>query len=255
VNKIRKKLPNQNPQNQENDFLAEVARVIRPGEKLDLIIRSSDDTEDLTSRSSTLYDLVSSSGRIIVAQTSPPMPKSMIGKIIEVSFLARNPEFEHQRFGFRAVASNILANYPLCGGNNGDVIELEYLAEAYERNLRYYFRVQPVLEQPIDLTALCDKEQFNVIDISAGGLCFSGKGLSMLKDIKIGQKLNLSVDIIAQRKMQLETMVVRKFYRDYFEYVGVKFLNMARRDKQVLLSTINRIQRISLRKRSGLYYT
>jgi c-di-GMP-binding flagellar brake protein YcgR len=135
------------------------------------------------------------------------------------------------------------------------VVELEYLAEAYERNLRYYFRVQPVLEQPIDLTVLRENQQFNVIDISGGGLCFSGKGLSMLKDVKIGQKLKLLLDIYGQREMQLETVVVRKYYGAYFEYVGVKFLNIARKDRQVLLSAINRIQRIALRRRSGLYYT
>ncbi len=242
------------PYHQE-DFLLDISKAIRPGEKLDLILRSSDDREDLLLGITTVYYASSSSHRIIVAQTSPPILKSMIGTTIEASFLTRTEEFDCQRLGFRAVVLNILPNYQLHGGGAGEAVELEYLGGPYERNLRYNFRVEPIVEHPVDLTIFGNNERLNVFDVSAGGLCFTRRTSNQCRNIEVGDTLRLSVNLSERERLQLDSRVVRKFYKGHIEYIGVRFSNMQTKDKQILLSALNRIQRIKLRKRSGLHYT
>jgi hypothetical protein len=235
--------------------LVKIDSVIKPGDKLDLIIRSSDDTGDLALLTAAVYDVTSSAEKIVVAQTSPPVPESMIGRNIEVSVLTRTPDFEYRRLGFRAVISKIIPNYQLHGGRESEAIELKRLGKAYERDLRYYFRVQPVPEYPIKLAIRGENKHLNLIDISAGGLCFSRRMSSELQDIEIGDRLDLWVSVNGNERLQLETKAVRKFYKDDFEYIGVRFVNLERQDKQALEATLHRIQRIKLAKRSGMYYT
>lgn len=235
--------------------MVEINSIIKPGDRLDLIIRSSDDTDDLALLNSAVYDVTSSAEKIIVAQTSPPIPKSMIGRNIEVSVLTRTPEFEYRRLGFRAVISKIIPNYQLHGGRESEAIELKRLGKAYERDLRYYFRVQPVPEYPIELAFPGENGHLDLIDISVGGLCFSRRMSSELQHIEIGDRLDLWVSVNGNERLQLETKVVRKFYKDHFEYIGVKFLDLERQDKQILEATLHRIQRIKLAKRSGMFYT
>ncbi len=235
--------------------MVEIKRIIKPGDRLDLIIRSSDNTDDLALLNTAVYDLTSSGEEIIVVQTSPPIPDSMTGKEIEVSILTRTPEFEYQRFGFRAVISKILPNYQLHGGRESPAVELRRLSKTYERDLRYHFRVQPVPEYPIELALPGENGRFNLIDISVGGLCFSRRMSSELQDIETGDRLDLSVALNGNERLQLEAKVVRKFYKDHFEYIGVKFLNLERQARQILQDTLHRIQRIELAKRSGVYYT
>jgi hypothetical protein len=235
--------------------LVEINSAIKPGDKLDLILRSSDDTDDLALLSTAVYDVTSSLEKIIVAQTSPPIPESMIGRNIEVSVLTRTPEFEYRRLGFRAVISKIIPNYQLHGGRESKAIELKRLGKAYERDLRYHFRVQPVPEYPIELALPGENGPLNLIDISVGGLCFSRRMSSESKKIEIGDRLALRVSVNTNERLQLETKVVRKFYKDHFEYIGVKFLDLQRQDKQILQAALHRMQRIKLAKRSGMYYT
>jgi hypothetical protein len=182
----------------------------------------------------------------------------MTGKNIEISVLTRTPEFEYQRFGFSAVISKVLPNYRLHGGRESPAIKVKRLGKAYERDLRYHFRVQPVPEYPIELALSGENGRFNLIDISVGGLCFSRRMSSESEDsedIETGDRLDLSVALNGNERLQLEAKVIRKFYKDHFEYIGVKFLNLQREARQILQDTLHRIQRIKLAKRSGVYYT
>lgn len=228
------------------------SEAIRPSEKLDLILRSSDEAEDLLLGITTVYDTPSSSNRIIVAQTSPPILKSMIGTTIEASFMTRTKEFDCQRLGFRAVVLNLLPDYQLHGGGAVEAVELEYLGGLYEKNMRYNFRVEPVVEGPIDLTIFGVNKRVNVLDVSAGGLCFTRRISSKCRTIEVGDRLRLSMNLGEHETLQLEGRVVRKVYKGHIEYIGVRFSNMLMKDEQILLSTLNRIQRIELRKGSGL---
>jgi hypothetical protein len=179
----------------------------------------------------------------------------MIGRTVEVTFIARTAEFEYKRFGLQTLVSKILPNYGLYGGHIGEAIELRYLTEGYERDLRQYFRVQPMSEHPVYLSIPDSSEQLTVINISGAGLLFSRKISPKSKDIESGDRLNLVVSLNGEEKLHSQTKVVRKFHKDHFEYVATKFLSIERHDRQILLAALYRIQRIELRKRSGLYYT
>lgn len=250
----KKVLSRPNRLHRQKDLLVKVDSMIGPGEKLTLIIKSSGDPDVLVLKSTTTYDVIPSSKTVIVAQTSPPIPKFMIGRTIEVTFIARTREFEYKRFGFRTLISNILPNYQLYGGRKAEAIELRYLAQGYERDLRQYFRVQPISEHPIDLAIPQSDEQLTAINISGAGLLFSRKISPESRRIEAGDYLTLLISLNAEEKLHSRTKVVRKFYKDHFEYVATKFSDMERHDKQILLNVLVRIQRIDLRKRSGLYY-
>jgi c-di-GMP-binding flagellar brake protein YcgR len=107
----------------------------------------------------------------------------------------------------------------------------------------------------MDLTIFGANERVNVFDVSGGGLCFTRRISNKFRNIEVGDMIRLSINLSEHERLWLDCKVIRKSYKGHIEYIGVRFSNMPMKDKQILLGALNRIQRITLRKRSGLHYT
>ena len=233
----------------------ELEYIIQPARHLDLIFAASEEENRLDVRSTIIYEVYPKEKFFLVAQTQPPILKSMIGEAIEATFLwYPTPTANPQRYAFYTTIRNLI-NYTLSPGHQVQAIRLDYPKYLYRRNLRFSYRVQPVKEYPITLWVEGVKETLPVIDISEGGVCFSHPKLPYLLNLKPGEKFYITLEFNEEKTMKIQVEVVRKFQKPEFPkiaFMGVKFLKLSPNDREFIASVIKKIERIILRKRAGL---
>ncbi len=233
----------------------DIKRVIQPSTKLDLIIGANEDRNWVDVRSTIIYDVFPNDGYFIVAQTDPPILNSMEGETIEASFLwYEDPTSEPKRYAFSSIIQG-LEDYELSRGNSVKAVRLKYPKYFYRRNLRFFYRVTPVNEYPIELYVPGYPESLPIIDISGGGICFSHPKLDFLERLKKGERFRLVINFNEEKKMKVLVEVVRKFAKPEMpkiSFMAVKFLDLPPTDREFLVTVVKRIERIILRKRAGL---
>ncbi len=234
----------------------EIDKVIRPLQRLDLIIKTDERINWVDLRSTIIYEIFPEEKYFIVAQTDPPILKSMIGDTIEASFLwYSNPTADPERYAFSTVIQGLL-NFQLSLENIVQAVSLSYPDYFYKRNLRFSYRVPPVSEYPIDLQIAGLPQTLPIIDISESGVCFSHPRLPFLEELKKGDRFYIYLNFKNERKkMKILAEVLRKFKKPEkpeISFVAAKFLNLSLAEKEFLAAVIKKIERIILRKRAGL---
>ncbi|MCD6320306.1 MAG: PilZ domain-containing protein [Candidatus Desulfofervidaceae bacterium] len=233
----------------------ELEHAIQPARHLDLVFAASEEENCVDIRSTIIYEVYPKEEYFLVAQTQPPVLKSMVGEVIEATFLwYPTPTATPQRYAFYTTIRSLI-DYTLSPGHQTQAIRLDYPKYLYRRNLRFCYRVQPVKEYPINLWVKGYKQTLPVIDISEGGVCFSHPKLPFLMNLKPGEKFRIILDFNEETKMELQVEVIRKFQKKEFPkiaFMGVKFIKLSPNDREFIASVVKKIERIILRKRAGL---
>ena len=121
---------------------------LRPGNHVDLVLERDEDLGTVEVRGSTLHDLTRER-KIILAQTSPPVSRSRIGKSIEVIFPLRLEDVPGGRWlqvGYKSTLLEIAADYRLSANITETVLVVNVPSRLDETSLRMHFRVTPPLE-------------------------------------------------------------------------------------------------------------
>ena len=121
---------------------------LRPGSHADLVLNRDDDEETVEARGSMVHDLTRDR-KLILAQTSPPLGKSYLGKSLEVTFLSRFDDIPGGRLlrvGYAAKLLDIIPDYHLSPTLVETVLVVNVPPRLDETSLRMHFRVVPPLE-------------------------------------------------------------------------------------------------------------
>ncbi|MDY6845310.1 MAG: PilZ domain-containing protein [Thermodesulfobacteriota bacterium] len=233
-----------------------LSQILKPAQHLDLVFSVKEEELYLDTRGTIIYDVFPEEESVLIAQTRLPILRSAIGETIEATFLWRpTPSTEPSRYAFHTIIKDIINDYILSQGQQVQAIRLTYPKHLYERNIRFSYRIQPIEDYPIILEIDGYKDSFPLIDISEGGLCFSYSKSSHTISLRPGEQLLCTLDFNQEKTLKIKAEVVREFQKDHSSdifFTGVKFLDLPIKDSRFLSTTIRTIERILLRKRSGL---
>ena len=125
-------------------------------------------------RHSVILDL-DKSGRLYLAQTSPPMLHSQVGSMLELSFLSRYddvPKGRWLRVGYRTPVVDIIHGYPEGRQSDESVIVVEGPKELRPNSIRQAYRVSPPSDLDMRMVLWPDGTRVGILDISETGAGF-----------------------------------------------------------------------------------
>ena len=231
-------------------------RIIQPAQHLELLFGAQEEEHRVDIRDTVIYDVYPNRKSFIVAQTEPPVLKSMTGDSIESTFLwLSTPGEDPVRYAFHTRIQELIAHYTLSRGQTVQALRLAYPKDLYERNIRFSYRVKPIKQHPITLWAEGYEQPLPILEISEGGVCVSYPKLRRFSALKPGDKFSITLDFNKQSQMKLQLQVVRRFRRPEFpriEFMGAKFLGLSMNDQALLAAEIKKAERVILRKMAGL---
>jgi hypothetical protein len=234
----------------------DLRRIIQPAQHLDLLFGAYEEKHRVDVRDTVIYDAYPEAMSFVVAQTQPPVIKSMVGEAIEPTFLWHSrPEDDPSRYAFHSTIQELITNYALSQGQRVQAIRLTYPKYLYERNIRFSYRLRPIKQYAITLTIEAHKEPLPIIEISEGGICISYSRVPYLSGLKPGDLFEVTLDFNGENQMTPQVEVVRKFQKPEFprlNFMGVKFFELSMDERTFLVATIKKIERMILRKRAGL---
>lgn len=186
---------------------------------------------------SIIYDVINR--RIIIAQTSPPITKYILNRLISLTFLVKK-DGQPVRYGVQAKVTDFITKYELAS-SEVTAVGLEQKTRLDIYDLRLDFRLRPPINS--DLSILWQERKLNILDISAGGFQFSYRGRD-LPEMK--KDFNISL-IIDEYFLKLEAKVLKiaaPVPNDPdLQYVGAKFMGDRRNYERYLMRKILEIQR------------
>lgn len=228
-----------------------IDRALMPQNRLDLIIEVDLARETIDVRSTIIYDF-DEDDNLVVAQTSPPVLKSKVGRQIEVTFTVFDPERgQPRRFGYQTKIIKYIPDYEIRSGvvEPALVITLPK-GKVRESAVRLHVRVQPTADHEPQVRILETEGQVNLVDISLGGLLMSYVGPA---EFASEQHLDLELSMMRQ-KMPLRGKVIRAFDQDRskFVYIAFQFQDLTPDQTRLIQEMVNRIMRDELQARSRL---
>ena len=177
---------------------------------------------------------------MIIGQTNPPLPVSMLNREVTVTFLSTE-ESGAARYGFRAVIKEFIEHHRGGASDRIEAIRIVQRTEPFDHDIRMFHRVQPSGRSGLRVTM--DGHEVNVIDISLGGVKVS---LSTPFTILAGTMVNLSLDIDGE-KYPLEAKIISATADTDtargLTFVAAQFLKVGRTLENVLSRKIHHVER------------
>jgi hypothetical protein len=234
----------------------DLERIIQPAQHLELVFGAQEEEYRVDMRDTVIYDVYPDSKSFIVAQTEPPVLKSMTGNPIESTFLWLSaPGEDPKRYAFHTGIQELITHYSLSLGQTVQALRLAYPKGLYERNIRFSYRVKPVKQYPITLWVEGHEQPLPIVEVSEGGVCLSYPKSSRFSTLKPGDKFSITLDFNKQSQMKVELQVVRRFRKPGFpriEFMGARFLGLSMNEQALLAAELRKAQRVILRKMAGL---
>jgi hypothetical protein len=137
---------------------------IRPGLNIRVVTEVDLLKETIHVGSAVIYDMDGST--LTISQTDPPILKSMLGREIEITYLAREKN-ELVRFGFPARIKEFVDQYPLNPSQKVKALIVAKEERENPYNLPMFYRVEPTSKSRLAMTV--SGEPVNILDISLGG--------------------------------------------------------------------------------------
>lgn len=149
---------------------------LRPGNRVDVVLEKDEIRENLVVASSRLHD-VKPDGTLILAQTSPPLRPSNVGRLIEITFLTKVRKKTKNRWirtGYFTPLLEVKTNHPV-GNGRETVLVVQAPKEVEEVNLRMHFRMVPpsgvyMLIIPKDLRQIVDQDLVRFLETARADL-------------------------------------------------------------------------------------
>jgi len=229
----------------------EALRYFTPQTNIELVLTADMISERIDVRQTLVLDF-EGKDKVIIAQTSPPILRSMVDRQVEATFIAFDREAgEKKRFGFRTTILEHRPNYELRAGVFERAVVISYpQGELKESGVRLHFRINPTSEHRISASLVGIDSKVNLIDISQGGLQLSCRRRTPLQE---DQNITLLLSL-KDRQLRLKGQVRRVFEVEGSRllFVGVQFVEMEPEAVQAVQDMTTEIMRSELRARSGL---
>ena len=209
------------------------------------IVTDTDVTKERTLvKGSTVHDV--QEPVIILAQTDPPIPKSMLHKEAIVTYVTKEKKGA-VRHGFTAELVEII-DYGLNSGEQAKALVVRRTGPEKPYSIRMSYRVGPTGRSNISMSIF--RNSVNVIDISLGGVKFIyGTPLVLMFD----ETAPIALDIDG-KVYTLEAHILRTWHGDYegarrhLWLASAEFVNMSKTVEQALSRKIHDIERESRQK-------
>ncbi|OPY70487.1 MAG: Flagellar brake protein YcgR [Syntrophorhabdaceae bacterium PtaU1.Bin034] len=214
---------------------------IRPGLTAKIVTEIDLVREKIRVKNSMVYDVVDDT--IILAQTEPPISKSMIDKEIIITYLVKQKD-EMVRYGFPAKLKELI-DYNLASGQQVKALVASGKALPAPYSIRMFYRVAPTGKSGLEMYV--QGQRVNVLDISLGGAKFSYPGTLRLQP---DSALMVRIEI-DETTYQIESMLLRTWegdnerFRSELGFASVEFVNVSRPLEHALSRKIREIERES----------
>lgn len=209
-----------------------------------IVIETDAAGEQILVKSSMVCDVEGETA--ILAQTYPPIPESMLGKDITVTFLTRkNGNMVREGFSARIVEFIDRSRSP---DQIFKALKVERIGEPKPYCVRMCYRVRPMNQCGLSMTIYGTK--VSVIDISLGGAKISyHQSLELMPHTLV----NVSLDVDG-RTYVIEAHILRTWngasveFTDDLWFAALKFTYTDKRVEDALSQKIRDIERQALRK-------
>jgi hypothetical protein len=212
---------------------------IKPGSNIRLVTEIDLARERIHVKSTTVYDVNGSF--IMLAQTDPPVLKSMLHKEVIVTYLNHGKN-GMARYGFPAKIMDFVDNYKLSQSQEVRAVLVSKKGEPTPYSIRMFFRVEPTSQS--NLTMTVEYNDVNVLDISLGGAKFShGRRLLLNPNTIVGITIGIDGKI-----HQLQARILRTWepdnerLRGELRFTSAEFLHMDKTVEHELSRKIHQIQ-------------
>lgn len=218
------------PQASQKDLLA---RFLRPRQAADLVLSLDLDQDYIDIRHTTIEDL-EAGGRLVLAQSDPPLLRSHRGQPVEVSFLYRERGpggAQWQRLGYRTRVADVVPNYRLRAGVLITAILVDPPRRLEPSTVRMAPRLPPSPDMDLQLFLQPHRVEVTILDLSAGGVCFSHEawmGFDRGSRVRLGLATGgLWLDLVGD-VVRVEPMGTQR------SATAVRFENLEMRDRRLI---------------------
>jgi hypothetical protein len=212
---------------------------IRPGQNVRIVTDVDLDKERITVKGSIVYDVQGTT--ILLAQTDPPVLKSMLGKEIAVTYLTTE-KGKTVRDGFPGKITEFV-DYTLSSGTPVKALKVEPTGEPKRYNVRMFYRVSPTGRSGIAMSI--HGSPVNLLDLSLGGAKISyDPSLKLHEDTMAKTSLAMNEKIY-----DLEARILRTWdgasegFDHGLMFAAIEFQVVTKAFEQVLSQKIRDIER------------
>ena len=181
-------------------------RLLRPQTRIDLILETDYLTGQADVRNSIILDLTPQ--RLVIAQTSPPLLKSMVGREVEATIVHHDPvTYEATRWGWTAVIEGLNNQYRLNPEDReAPLIQAATLRrpdrpELRRSNIRQAYRLETGRREGITVAVRPEAAPVWLLNFSAGGLML---GSPAPPAYSLGQELAFELVFPAEALLPLQ---------------------------------------------------
>ncbi len=214
---------------------------VLPGNQIKVVIDIDARREKIHARDSVVHERTAA-GNIIIAQTEPPINRSMLGKEVIITYLVRGKN-EPTRYGFPAKIIRFIDAYKLTGGHEARAVEVVRKKKPEPYSIRMFYRVTPSAKSGLRL--FVDGRKVNIIDISLGGVKFS-HDKDLFLEIRSVVQANLD---IGGASFKIEAVILRSWEGESqglnprLRIASARFVDMDRKTESMLSRKIHQIER------------
>jgi c-di-GMP-binding flagellar brake protein YcgR len=204
-------------------------------------------TGQIDVRGSVILDV--SADQVIVAQTDPPILKSMTGREVEASLVHRNVASGDTRWSWAAIIESQSHGYRLNPNDpNSSLVSVIFLSRPgkpvlEKRNIRQAYRFEVGLRDGITVRLDPALAPVNLLNFSVGGMMLS---TPIPPAYTFGQELGFELSFpdyveLPEKYIQGRASIVRLEFEpgDKFVQLGLKFQNLSRDGLKVMHRIIN----------------
>lgn len=227
-------------------------RLIHLRQLVDIVLAMELDQDTIDVRRSVIEE-IDRKGRIFLAQTSPPVMPSMIGKKIEMTFLIfvhDVPNGRWIRLGCKSKILDVIANFKLGPNYRETVIVVTGPTKFETSTTRLSHRVEPTADMDLNLRLLPKKNWVRLEDISVSGLSFRH---TYYMSFDRGSTVRLALTS-GLNTLVLNAKVIRTIERDnrMLSDTAVHFHKLKPKTKAQVQQLVTEMDRHILAMRSGL---
>ena len=223
-------------------------------ELVDLILRLDIEKDDIDVRKSVLHQ-TDKQGRLILAQTSPPVLSSQRNQVCEITFLYHQQLKDGRvwrRVGYRAPILQVLPNFQLADRLADAVIVVPGPQKLRPSSVRLFYRVEPPADLGLKLFLMPERLEVRLADLSAGGV---GLYHPWGADLPVNTRLDLLLTL-GGFALRLPARVIRSGGRSMGRGptppVAAAFMDMDTHTRRQLLQLVTDVSRLNLARRSGV---
>jgi hypothetical protein len=217
---------------------------IRPGSSTKVVTEIDPAKDKIRVGASTVYEIKGST--VVLAQTDPPIPRSMLNGQVTVTYLVKE-KGDMVRYGFTARVTEFI-EYSLSSGRPVKAVVVDKTGDPAPYSIRMFYRVAPTARSRLNMSVLGTR--VSVLDISLGGARFSFRKPLVLQSNSV-VAVRLEID---GRFHSLDALILRIWtgesqgFSGRLNFASAEFVEINKSVEHALSRKIHDIEREALTK-------